>query len=75
MISADILSVMIWVQTVCKGHQEKTNVPADKERVKCCEGMANSGDPDQSDPLEQSVQDLHSFLSPVLNIERKYIVI
>ena len=33
-IRTDILSVLIWVQTVCKGYQPMTKVPASKERVK-----------------------------------------
>ena len=32
-IRTDILSVLIWVQTVTKGHQQTTNVAASKERV------------------------------------------
>ena len=30
----DILSVLIWVQTVCKGYQQMTKVATSKERVK-----------------------------------------
>ena len=30
----DRTSVLIWVQTVCRGHQQKTKVIASKERVK-----------------------------------------
>ena len=33
-IRTDILSVLIWVQTVCKGYQQTTKVTASKERVK-----------------------------------------
>ena len=33
-ISTDILSVLIWVQTVCKDYQPTTNVAASKEIVK-----------------------------------------
>ena len=32
-IRADILSVLIWVQNVCKGYQQTTKVAASKERV------------------------------------------
>ena len=28
-----LLSVLIWIQTVCKGYQQKTKVAASKERV------------------------------------------
>ena len=31
---SDILSVLIWVQTVCKGYQQTIKVAASKERVK-----------------------------------------
>ena len=31
-IRTDILSVLIWVQTVCKGYLLKTNVAASKEK-------------------------------------------
>ena len=34
--STDILSVLIWVQTVCKGYQPKTKVIPSIERVKQC---------------------------------------
>ena len=30
---ADILSILIWVQTACKGYQQTTKVAASKERV------------------------------------------
>ena len=33
-IRTDILSVLIWVQTVCKGYQQMTKVAASLERVK-----------------------------------------
>ena len=33
-IKTNILSVMIWVQTVCKGYQQRTKVAASKKRVK-----------------------------------------
>ena len=33
-IRTDILSVLIWVQTVCKGYQQMTIVVASKARVK-----------------------------------------
>ena len=33
-IKTDILSVLIWVQTVCKGYQLMTKATASKERVK-----------------------------------------
>ena len=33
-IRTDNLSVLIWVQTVCKGYQQTTKVAACKERVK-----------------------------------------
>ena len=33
-IRTDILSVLIWVQTVCKGYQQTTKVASSKERVK-----------------------------------------
>ena len=33
-IRTDILSVLIWVQTLCKGYQQTTKVAASKERVK-----------------------------------------
>ena len=33
-IRTDTLSVLIWVQTVCKGYQQTTNVAASEERVK-----------------------------------------
>ena len=33
-IRTDVLSVLIWVQTICKGYQQTTKVAADKERVK-----------------------------------------
>ena len=33
-IRTNILSVVIWVQTVCKGHQHMTKVAASKERIK-----------------------------------------
>ena len=33
-IRTDILSVLMWVQTVCKGYQQTTKVAASKERVK-----------------------------------------
>ena len=32
-IMTDILSVLLWVQTVCKGYQQQTKVAASKERV------------------------------------------
>ena len=32
-IRTDVLSVLIWIQTVCKGYQQKTKVAASKERV------------------------------------------
>ena len=32
-IRTDILSVLIWVQTVCKGYQQTTKVAASKGRV------------------------------------------
>ena len=32
-IRTDILSVLIWVQTVCKGYQQMTKVATSKERV------------------------------------------
>ena len=31
--TANVLSVLIWVQTVCKGNQQKTKVVAGKERA------------------------------------------
>ena len=34
-IRTDIMSVLIWVQTVSKGYQETTKVAASKERIKC----------------------------------------
>ena len=37
-IRTDILSVLIWVQTVCKGYQQTTKVAARKERVKTITG-------------------------------------
>ena len=33
-VRTDILSVLIWVQTVCKGYQQTTKFTASKERVK-----------------------------------------
>ena len=33
-IKTDILLVLIWVQTVCKGYQMTTKITASKERVK-----------------------------------------
>ena len=33
-IKPDVLSGLIWVQTVYKGYQQTTNVTASKERVK-----------------------------------------
>ena len=33
-IRTDILSVLIWVQIVCKGYLQMTKVAASKERVK-----------------------------------------
>ena len=33
-IRTNILSVLIWVQTVCKGYQQTTKVDASEERVK-----------------------------------------
>ena len=35
-IRTDILSVLIWVQTLCKGYQQMINVTASKERVNYC---------------------------------------
>ena len=32
-IRTDVLSVLIWVQTVCKGYQQTTKVAASNERV------------------------------------------
>ena len=32
-ISTDILSVLVWVQIVCKGYQQTTKVGTSKERV------------------------------------------
>ena len=37
----DFLSVLIWVQTVCKGYQQTTIVASSKERV--IEGFGHSG--------------------------------
>ena len=34
-IRTDMMSVLIWVHTVCKGYQETTKVAASKERIKC----------------------------------------
>ena len=34
-IRADILSVLIWVQTVFKGYQQTSEVAVSKERVNC----------------------------------------
>ena len=33
-ISTNLLSVLIWVKTVCKGYQQMTKVTASKETVK-----------------------------------------
>ena len=33
----DVLLVMLWVQTVCKGYQQKTKVTASKERINNCQ--------------------------------------
>ena len=33
-IRTDLLSVLIWFQTVCKGYQQATKVAASKERLK-----------------------------------------
>ena len=32
-VTGNVLSVLIWVQTVCKGYQQRTKVTAGKERV------------------------------------------
>ena len=32
-VRTDVLLVLIWVQTVCKGYQQTTKVAASKERV------------------------------------------
>ena len=29
----DVLSILIWVQTVCKGYQQMTKVDASKEKI------------------------------------------
>ena len=36
LIRTDVLSTLIWVQTVCNGNQQKTKVPASKEKVTVC---------------------------------------
>ena len=38
----DILAVPIWVQTVCKGYQQRTNVATSKERVKIISKKRNA---------------------------------
>ena len=47
LIRTDVLSAPIWVQTVCNGNQEKTNVSASKEKVTACiskeKGQVNLG--------------------------------
>ena len=47
----DVLSVLIWVQTVCKGYQKTTNVVVSKEKVNY-NLNANSMSPDQTAPIE-----------------------
>ena len=36
------LSVLIWIQTVCKGYQQLAKVAASRERVKSCMGSVDS---------------------------------
>ena len=50
-IMTDVLSVLIWVQTVCKGYQKTTNVVVSKEKVNY-NLNANSMSPDQTAPKE-----------------------
>ena len=33
-IRTDVLTVLVWVHTVCKGYQQMTKVTARKERIK-----------------------------------------
>ena len=39
-IRTDILSVLIWVQAVCKDYQQITSIAASKERVNICFGCS-----------------------------------
>ena len=34
-----VLSVLIWIQTICKVYQQTTKVTTSKERVKCCKNL------------------------------------
>ena len=40
-VRPDVLSGLIWVQTVCKSHQQTTNVTTSMERVNLCESHMN----------------------------------
>ena len=55
-IQRDILSSLVWVQTVCKGYQRTTKVASSRQRVDngFMMWMKNSVDPGQLDSLEAS---------------------
>ena len=67
-IRTDILSVLIWVQTVCKGYQQMTNIATCKERVKY-EGKTGILEPHGTGLFRANKADIiYSYFVPVCSI-------